>query len=349
MGQSHRKPIRLRNIGSRLFGLLRRWGDVLTQPLDQNNPTKKGKRQQKYFFSEGPLSREKETLVVNLSSRILNTAEEAVLSRGLGFVMTPVYKPFNTQIDLFKLIRMIKLRKFFGPSSIMREGPQVGPSKSRFTPNIMDPMITAFERLVQRDIASLEQQPQKYGYNLTALEKSAVESLKSDRSIIIKEADKGGAIVLLDWEIYITEINKQLDNKDFYQKITYDPGKQIQVLIQTVLVEATNLGYITEETAKSLTKQQYRTPVFYTLPKIHKPGSPPPPTPDYIRMWLSFRSIIKISWLLSPTLSYQDSLFFEGHSRFDPKDRRTNTIWWYSPPDIRYHSTIYEHNTHWGL
>lgn len=100
-----------------------------------------------------------------------------------------------------------------------------------------------------------------------------------DKSIIIKDADKGGTVVLMDRETYINEINKQLNNMDFYQEITYDPGKQIQALIQMVLVEATNLGYITEDVAKSLFKHQYRTPVFYTLPKIHKPGYPPPGRP----------------------------------------------------------------------
>lgn len=160
-----------------------------------------------------------------------------------------------------------------------KEGPQVGPSKSQFIPNITDPMISAFERLIQRDIAHLEKRPCKFKHNLTLAERTALDSLRSDNSIIIKEADKGGAVVLMDREVYINEINKQLDDGDFYERITQDPGKQVKTLIQTVLLEATNLGYITETTAKTLNKQQFRTPIFYTLPKIHKPGFPPPGRP----------------------------------------------------------------------
>lgn len=217
--------------------------------------------------------------MVNLSSRPLSELEMEVLNKGLGFVPTPTYKPFDTRIDVYKLIRQIKLKKLFGASNKITDGPYLGPSKSNFVPNINDPMISAFERLVHWDISALEQRTQTKYSNLTKRGKEALEDLASDKTIIIKEADKGGATVLMDRETYINSIWEQLNNVEFYQEIPDDPGKSISGLIQMVLVEASNLGYILETTAKSLTKSQYRTPTFYTLPKIHKPGNPPPGRP----------------------------------------------------------------------
>lgn len=116
-------------------------------------------------------------------------------------------------------------------------------------------------------------------HNLSLEEKRAIDS-SADQSIVIREADKGGAVVLLDREVYIGEILKQLNNNEFYQEIQEDPSRNVMKLIQTVLTEALNLGYISENTVKALTKQEYRIPVFfYVLPKVHKLGFPPPGSP----------------------------------------------------------------------
>lgn len=54
-----------------------------------------------------------ECLVENLSDRVLTSQEKDLLQLGGGFVPTPNYKLFRTQVHLFKLIRLIKLRKMF--------------------------------------------------------------------------------------------------------------------------------------------------------------------------------------------------------------------------------------------
>lgn len=140
-------------------------------------------------------------------------------------------------------------------------------------------MILAFKCLVNWDIAKLESHLQIPWQNLSREEKRALDSLTLDKNLIIREADKGGAIVLIDCDIYIGETLKQLNNEDFYKEIPEDPSKPISNLIQTVVLEGSNLGYINEFTAKSLLKQDYRIPIFYILPKIHKLGFPHPGHP----------------------------------------------------------------------
>ena len=55
--------------------------------------------------------------------------------------------------------------------------------------------------------------------NLTKDEISALRGLKDNSNIVIKSADKGGAIVVVDREVYITEAYRQLNNTKYYKKL----------------------------------------------------------------------------------------------------------------------------------
>lgn len=109
--------------------------------------------------------------MVNLSSRTLSQLEIQVLNLGLGFVPAPLYNPFRDHIELFKLIRTLKLKRFFGSE----ESKEPCPFKrtSTFIPSVNDPSITVFEKLVlkwspykQKAVTShksiyLEKEPQR--------------------------------------------------------------------------------------------------------------------------------------------------------------------------------------------
>lgn len=58
--------------------------------------------------------------------------------------------------------------------------------------------------------------------NLWREEKSALTSLKRDPFITIKEADKGGAVVVMDTKDYVAEAHRQLADRKFYQPVDQD-------------------------------------------------------------------------------------------------------------------------------
>lgn len=115
--------------------------------------------------------------------------EEKVLNLGFGFVPTPSYNVFRTRVDLFKLIRQLKLRSFFGEKTSIAE--HRFRTRSTFTPAVTDHRILTFEKVVLRDIETLEKKPCKFYNNLTQDERRALEGLSQDKSIVIKPADKG--------------------------------------------------------------------------------------------------------------------------------------------------------------
>ncbi len=106
---------------------------------------------------------------------------------------------------------------------------------------------------------------------LTKGEEEALKTLMSDSSIIIKPADKGNAIIIMNRNQYLKEVLRQLNNQEFYQKLTkpiyteYIP--MIHRLIETLLKQR----YINKKQATHPTSQETQRPRrFYILPKIHK-------------------------------------------------------------------------------
>ena len=59
--------------------------------------------------------------------------------------------------------------------------------------------------------------------NLTKNETDTPQQLNQRAGIMITKADKGGALVIIDVDGYIREANRQLNNTDFYKKISKDP------------------------------------------------------------------------------------------------------------------------------
>jgi hypothetical protein len=58
--------------------------------------------------------------------------------------------------------------------------------------------------------------------NLTQDEYKAITTLRKNTEIIIKPADKGGSVVILNKADYIAKANRQLGNTTIYKSITTD-------------------------------------------------------------------------------------------------------------------------------
>ena len=64
--------------------------------------------------------------------------------------------------------------------------------------------------------------------NMSKQEKTALRQLKSRQDIVIKQANKGGAIVVWRKDLYIQEANRHLSNTEFYVHVESDTTKTIQ-------------------------------------------------------------------------------------------------------------------------
>ena len=122
----------------------------------------------------------------------------------------------------------------------------------------------------QELMQELSKSPKYNRFNLTKKEREAIRSLSQNHDIIIKPADKGGAIVIQDKQKYIEECLRQLNNKEHYKRLYYNPTTEYNNKILTTLKQGIAEEQITEEEALYLFKDNPRISNFYTLPKSIK-------------------------------------------------------------------------------
>ncbi|CAJ0965945.1 unnamed protein product [Ranitomeya imitator] len=236
-----------------------------------------------------------DNIVYNISSTCLSPSEMTVLQKGLSFCPVPRFSPFQLDQELYRFFRNVRLKAHFSSTSTVL--PILHDQKSsEFTlnslnlrlrssfqpPRVYHPVETYIE-FVKNDVKKVLQSIEKGDYhikhNLTIEEKQALVSLRENKQIIVKPADKGGSIVVLDRDYYMQEINTQLSDLDTYQPINHNPTFEIGREIKDLVTYYTTMGTIDTKLGEFLIKQHPVIPVFYTLPKIHKHPSKPPGRP----------------------------------------------------------------------
>lgn len=103
--------------------------------------------------------------------------------------------------DTEEFCRKLALREFFQNSENSDES--LVKNKSNFKPN-SNRDIKQLEDYINclKTAAQINQTDVRVRDNITMLERIAFEKIRSDNTIIIKEADKGGAIVIMDIDHY---------------------------------------------------------------------------------------------------------------------------------------------------
>ena len=105
--------------------------------------------------------------------------------------------------------------------------------KSTFNPRNKDAVIETCLSCLEARLLDTEI-PSKRFNNLTKDERNTMYSLKDDKSIIIKGADKGSAVYVWDREDYIKEANKQLEDKEVYMEVPNDSSALVSVIFESL-------------------------------------------------------------------------------------------------------------------
>ena len=92
--------------------------------------------------------------------------------------------------------------------------------------------------------------------------------MKNDESIVIKEADNGGAAVIMGSVHYEKMIYKQLEDKNTYVKVDPSCGNKT-IGANNALIKKYEISFL-EQKIDYPTNFQYKSSNFYGLPKIFK-------------------------------------------------------------------------------
>lgn len=110
-------------------------------------------------------------------------------------------------------------------------------------------------------------------------ESKAVKKLNDKENVIIRQADKGGGLVIQDREIYLVEALRLLGDNATYEKLPGDPLPGYITSLKQLLDGAREQGVITKNEYLFLNKEHPLTPHFYHIPKIHTDQTNPPGRP----------------------------------------------------------------------
>ena len=181
---------------------------------------------------EGEKSR-KDKWVVNISSRKLTTPEVSVLENGLNFAVSPDALPVNDIIVTTE-------------------------SACKNLPD--DKAAELRGRLV--NIVKNSKSPRS---NISKPERSAIESLKKNKSIQILPADKGRATVVTGNSDYESKALTLLQDENVYEKLNKDPTQKFQSKLIKLLKELKDKGAIDSKIYWKIYPAVADVPKFYGL------------------------------------------------------------------------------------
>ncbi|XP_075199538.1 uncharacterized protein LOC142302366 [Anomaloglossus baeobatrachus] len=108
------------------------------------------------------------------------------------------------------------------------------------------PTINIFFNTMVQDILTLKIRGAAHD-NLTQDERDAIVTLKNNTAFVIKEADKGGNIVLWPTDLYVEEAKRQLLNTSLYTVLPSDPTSVFQKKLDALLADALSRNVIDVE------------------------------------------------------------------------------------------------------
>ena len=217
-----------------------------------------------------------DSVVVNLSSAELKESEKSLLSKGLNFCPRPKsYDKGKLVEDTKAFTRRMRLKSHFADHSDSRSQekyPDFIP-KSDWQPPKQGRDLEAFVNRVESAVRSHIPPKPKHD-NLSKSDRSALYNLQKREDIVIKPADKGSAVVVMDRDHYVSEAERQLNDSTFYKPLDHDPTPEFAKQVSDTVSEMHNQGLISEKNMAYLIVDQPKAGRFYLLPKIHKAGNP---------------------------------------------------------------------------
>ena len=181
------------------------------------------------------------TKIYNLSDRKHNNTEKAVLLMGLKFTPTLEKGNFSeTEKDASDFCRKLRLKEYCDgndntDTSLVR-------NKSYFTPETgrnktLDTYISHTKEMCK----SIPKENKQTKHNITQERRNAIKSLAEDTSIIIKEADKSGGIVLMNTDFYKRKIIEMLIDESYYSHVLDNSRKETFNKIRNLISTNGNL------------------------------------------------------------------------------------------------------------
>lgn len=213
-------------------------------------------------------------MIVLAENLQLSRPQQDLLCRGLSFIPSLRIgqdQKAQLQLDMQQYHRRISLAVYYRNSKNSKNYlPFTG--SSGWTPPL-DTLPPAVRELIEDDKKVFGRCYKRIteSLNISSEELRALQELKRNKTIVIKPADKGSAVVILSRDQYILEVERQLNNAEYYKKLDKPMYPDTIPIVVSILDELKKKKFITAKQRKYLFGTcQPRERRFYILPKIHK-------------------------------------------------------------------------------
>lgn len=125
--------------------------------------------------------------------------------------------------------------------------------------------------LVINDLKKLSTKTQT---DITRMERTALNKIKNDTLITVKQSDKGGNIVVMDRPLCATLCQEILKDRTCYEILGSDPTDVYLGELKLILTSARTLNLVDDHEYDFLLPQFPKIATFYALPKVHKGLTP---------------------------------------------------------------------------
>jgi hypothetical protein len=170
---------------------------------------------------------------------------------------------------------------FTGPNTWEPEDKQLTPSTRTLISKLRESTAEILKDYQLKDDGYYYLKNSKH--NLTHAHRQSIKQLRNNKDIVIKPADKGGMVCVLNKQSYLNEAFRQLNNTKYYKQIPESLKFELIPQINAILDRLYNKNFINSEQLKYLkADDDDRLRQFYLLPKIHKPKDkwPQPDMPE---------------------------------------------------------------------
>jgi hypothetical protein len=220
--------------------------------------------------------------VHNISSYNLTADELRLLSLGIKFVPTPQYRQDDEFMqDLQDWKRRVRIHHMFADSHDRIDSgfnPRTYAPNTRFEPKPASPELETYMRAVESRLACtlLSNRTATHGHeNLPKRLRKAIKSLRGNKKIRIRYADKNVGITVMDATWEFNQARKHLSDTRNYKHLTpeelqhyaaeaYSKAYDLIVRRMKKMVSTATHRFL----CISLTNQEPCT--FYVVPKLHK-------------------------------------------------------------------------------
>ncbi|KAM4034751.1 uncharacterized protein ACNLHF_021439 [Anomaloglossus baeobatrachus] len=278
--------------------------NVMTRELSSDTTQASASNFQQNNEEQEEVVREDVPGPVNLASNAQD--EISLLSKGLSFSPTKTLDKFELTKDVYLFCRQLVFKLLYHQPGVIDTLPMEDRQAFRDLLELLEESdasgVQIFFETMCHDIQGLKVVSFQQN-NLSAVEKRALSKLKKNTSFIIREADKGGNVVLWPVELYLKEAHRQLEHFLIDPpRMETDRDKMAERILHLTLEILFRLTGEDYTVVKKTSSERCQDPVSEGWGRPLSPITGPPPHP-LIPEDINYQNILELTYKMIELLT----------------------------------------------